>query len=173
MDVHVPIASRLASERDEGHQAPSTWTEPTSIALLAVASIVLHLLLRYLFHVPRIAWQAPLILTLLAGGLPLLARLTRKLLQAEFGSDHLAGISIVTSAILGEYLVGVIVILMLSGGTALEQLASRRASSVLDALARRMPQVAHRKIGHNLSDVKLGEIAIGDTLAVFPTKPAR
>ena len=168
MDVHVPIASRLASERDEGHQAPSTWTEPTSIALLAVASIVLHLLLRYLFHVPRIAWQAPLILTLLAGGLPLLARLTRKLLQAEFGSDHLAGISIVTSAILGEYLVGVIVILMLSGGTALEQLASRRASSVLDALARRMPQVAHRKIGHNVSDVKLGEIAIGDTLAVFP-----
>jgi heavy metal translocating P-type ATPase len=168
MDVHLPIASRLASERDEGHKKPSTWTEPMSIALLAVASIVLHLLLRYLFHVPRIAWQAPLILTLLAGGLPLLARLTRKLLQAEFGSDHLAGISIVTSVILGEYLVGVIVILMLSGGTALEQFASRRASSVLDALARRMPQVAHRKIGHNVSDVKLGEIAIGDTLAVFP-----
>ena len=168
MDVHVPIASRLASERDEGHKTPSTWPEPTSIALLAVASIVLHLLLRYLFHVPRIAWQAPLILTLLAGGLPLLARLTRKLLHAEFGSDHLAGISMVTSVILGEYLVGVIVILMLSGGTALEQFASRKASSVLDALARRMPQVAHRKIGHNLSDVKLGKIAIGDTLAVFP-----
>jgi len=74
----------------------------------------------------------------------------------------------VTSVILGEYLVGVIVILMLSGGTALEQFASRKASSVLDALARRMPQVAHRKIGHNLSDVKLGKIAIGDTLAVFP-----
>jgi heavy metal translocating P-type ATPase len=168
MDVHVPIAGRLAPERVERQKKPSTWTAPTLIALLAVASIVLHLLLRYLFNVPRIAWQVPLILTLLAGGLPLLVRLTRKLLQGEFGSDHLAGISILTSVILGEYLVGVIVILMLSGGTALEEFASRRASSVLDALARRMPEVAHRKIGLNVSDVKLREIAIGDTLAVFP-----
>ena len=46
--------------------------------------------------------------------------------------------------ILGEYLVGVIVILMLSGGTALEQFASRHASSVLDALARRVPDAAIR-----------------------------
>ena len=105
---------------------------------------------------------------LVAGGLPLLVPLTRKLLSREFGSDHLAGISIITSAILGEYLVGVIVILMLSGGVALEQFASRRASSVLDALARRMPQVAHRKTGDDLADIKLEGIAIGDLLAVFP-----
>jgi heavy metal translocating P-type ATPase len=168
MDVHVPIVGRLAPERVEEHEKPSTWTTPTLIALLAVGSIVLHLLLRYVFNAPRTAWQVPLMLTLLAGGLPLLVRLTRKLLQGEFGSDHLAGISIVTSVILGEYLVGVIVILMLSGGTALEQFASRRASSVLDSLARRMPEVAHRKIGHYVSDVKLAEIAIGDTLALFP-----
>jgi heavy metal translocating P-type ATPase len=99
---------------------------------------------------------------------PLLLPLTRKLLAGEFGSDHLAGISIITSVILGEYLVGTIVILMLSGGTALEQFASRRASSVLDALARRMPQVAHRKTGAGLGDVSLGDIAIGNTLVVFP-----
>jgi heavy metal translocating P-type ATPase len=60
------------------------------------------------------------------------------------------------------------VILMLSGGTALEQFATRRASSVLDALAKRMPQVAHRRTGANLADVKLGEIATGDLLAIFP-----
>ena len=121
-----------------------------------------------MFDVPRVAWQAPLILALIAGGLPLLVPLTRELLAKEFGSDHLAGVSIVTSVILGEYLVGVIVILMLSGGTALEEFASRRASSVFDALARRVPQFAHRKTGDNLSDVKLGEIVVGDTLAVFP-----
>jgi heavy metal translocating P-type ATPase len=121
-----------------------------------------------LFNVPRIVWQAPLILTLIAGGLPLLVPLARKLLAKEFGSDHLAGISIGTSVVLSEYLVGVIVILMLSGGTALEQFASRRASSVLDALARRMPQVAHRRTGASLADVKLSEIVIGDILTVFP-----
>lgn len=168
MDVHVPPAASLPAELAEGHKKPSKWTAPTVIALLAVASVLSHLVLRYVLDVPRLAWQAPLILALIAGGLPLLVPLTRKLLAGEFGSDHLAGVSIVTSVILGEYLVGVIVILMLSGGTALEQFASRRASSVLDALAKRVPQFAHRKIGNNLSDVKLVEIAVGDTLAVFP-----
>ena len=61
-----------------------------------------------------------------------------------------------------------IVILMLSGGTALEEFASSRASSVLDALAKRMPQTAHKKTGEGLSDVKLADIAIGDELVVFP-----
>jgi heavy metal translocating P-type ATPase len=94
--------------------------------------------------------------------------LTQKLFAREFGSDHLAGISIITSVILGEYLVATIVILMLSGGTALEEFASRRASSVLDALAKRMPQVAHRKFANDLSDIELKDIAIGDTLVIFP-----
>jgi heavy metal translocating P-type ATPase len=163
-----PRSKSLEPIKAQGNGKLSTWTTPTLIALLAIACIFLHLLLRYAFHVSRVAWQAPLILTLLVGGLPLLLRLGQKLLKREFGSDHLAGISIVTSVILGEYLVGVIVILMLSGGTALEQLASRKASSVLDALARRMPETAHRKIGNKLVDVRLGEISVGDTLVVFP-----
>jgi len=168
MDTDIPLAANLISKRTTGDRKRSTWTMPTVIALLAVAGVLSHLVLRYWLDLPRIAWQAPLILVLIVGGLPLLVPLTRKLLSREFGSDHLAGISIVTSVVLSEYLVGVIVILMLSGGTALEQFASRRASSVLDALARRMPQVAHRRIGVNLADIKLGEIAIGDMLAIFP-----
>ena len=130
------------------------WTKPNNIALFTIAGILLHLFLRYLLDSPRIAWQIPLIVVLVVGGVPLLVPLTQKLFAREFGSDHLAGISIITSVILGEYLVATIVILMLSGGTALEQFASRRASSVLDALAKRMPQVAHRKCGNDLSDVE-------------------
>lgn len=168
MAVHVPLAANLTQEGRERREKPSTWTAPTVIALLALASVLSHLVLRFLFNVPRIVWQAPLILALIAGGLPLLVPLARKLLAREFGSDHLAGISIVTSVVLGEYLVGVIVILMLSGGTALEQFASRRASSRLDALARRMPQVAHRSTGATLADVKLSEIVVGDMLTIFP-----
>jgi heavy metal translocating P-type ATPase len=154
--------------RVEGPSAFIVWTRPNNIAFFTIAGIILHLLLRYLLHSPRIAWQVPLIAVLIIGGIPLLIPLTQKLFAREFGSDHLAGISIVTSVVLGEYLVAAIVILMLSGGTALEQFASRRASSVLDALAKRMPQVAHRKWGLELSDVRLGDIAVGDTLVVFP-----
>ena len=57
---------------------------------------------------------------------------------------------------------------MLSGGAALEHYASRRASSVLDALAKRMPRIAHRKKGPSFSDVDLASVAVGDELIVFP-----
>ena len=71
--------------------------------------------------------------------------LLRKLLKREFGSDLLGGISIVTSLLLGEFLAGSIIVLMLAGGEALENYALRSASSVLAALAKRMPSIAHRK----------------------------
>ena len=91
-----------------------------------------------------------------------------KVFKREFGSDLLAGISIVTSVILGEYLAGTLVVLMLSGGEALEAYAVRSASSVLQALAKRMPAVAHRKRDSMMEDVVLKDIVIGDTVMVFP-----
>jgi heavy metal translocating P-type ATPase len=103
----------------------------------------------------------------LGGGWLVLGLLTH-LYRGEFGSDLLAGISIVTSVILGEYLAGTLVVLMLSGGEALEAYAVRRASSALDALARRMPSIAHRTRGGTLIDVPLAEVAVGDLVVVFP-----
>jgi heavy metal translocating P-type ATPase len=141
---------------------------PLFVAVLALTAIVLHLFLRYVAHVPETISQLPLVVALIFGGLPLTLSLVRKLFAREFGSDHLAGVSIIASVLLGEYLVGVIVILMLSGGTTLEQLASRKASSVLDALARRMPQTAHRKKNGVLEDIRLEEVAMGDELVILP-----
>jgi cation transport ATPase len=89
-------------------------------------------------------------------------------LRREFGSDLLAGISIVTSVLLGEYLAGSLVVLMLSGGEALEAYAVRSASSILEALARRMPSRAHRKSNGKVVDIALHEVAKGDTLLVLP-----
>jgi len=146
----------------------SSDRQDTYIAVLAIAGILLHLALRYVFHAPPAAWRAPLYVTLLLGGAPLLLGLARRLLDREFGSDLLAGVSIVASILLGQYLVGSIVVLMLSGGTALEQYATRRASSVLEALARRMPQTAHRKRDSTVADVALSEVAIGDVVSVYP-----
>ena len=82
------------------------------------------------------AIDIPLLVALAFGGVPVLIALVVKLLRGEFGSDLLAGISIVTSVLLGEYLAGTLVVLMLSGGEALEAYAVRSASSVLAALAR-------------------------------------
>ena len=110
----------------------------------------------------------PLYVTLVLGGLPLVADLVRKAIKLEFGSDLLAGASILTSVALGEFLVGSIVVLMLSGGTTLEHYAARRASSALEALARRMPQTAHRRALGVVSSIKLDEVSVGDVLVVFP-----
>src|SRR6202162_4906926 len=148
--------------------ARSAWFDDAVIATVTAAGIFLHLLLRYAADAPKRVWLSPLIVTLLFGGIPLVFGLAKKLLRREFGSDLLAGISIVTSVLLGEYLVGAIVVLMLSGGTALEGFATRRASSVLDALAKRMPQTAHRKLGESVVDVGLGQLAVGDSVVVFP-----
>jgi heavy metal translocating P-type ATPase len=145
--------------------APS---KETLIAGFTLVAIVLHLALKYFLHLPVFQTNLPLFIALLVGGIPLVWELLKKLWQRQFGSDLLAGISIVTAILLGEYLVAAIVVLMLSGGAALEDFATARASSVLDALARRMPSIAHRKQGGTLVDVQLGDIRIGDELTVLP-----
>ena len=110
----------------------------------------------------------PLVLMLLAGGIPLVGELVAKLITGSFGSDLLAGISIVTSILLGEYLAGVLVVLMLSGGEALERRALSRAGDVLGALARRMPSLAHRLAEGQPVNVPLSEITVGDLVVVLP-----
>lgn len=147
---------------------PAALRKETLIAILAIVAILFHLSLRYLFRFPLYAWDLPLYIALAVGGAPLLWDLAKRLWLREFGSDLLAGISIVTSILLREYLVGVIVVLMLSGGAALEHYATRRAASVLEALAKRMPRIAHRKEGEAISDTDVDEIALGDLLVVFP-----
>ncbi len=112
--------------------------------------------------------ELPLVLMLFIGGVPLVGDLTMKLARGTFGSDLLAGMSIITSVLLGEYLAGVLVVLMLSGGAALESRAVSRAGDVLAALARRMPSVAHRKAAEGPVDVPLAEIRIGDVVVVLP-----
>jgi heavy metal translocating P-type ATPase len=138
------------------------------IAAVAVVGIATHLILRFGFGSRGLAEFFPLYVVLVFGGLPLVFRLIQKSLALEFGSDLLAGISIVASALMGQFLVGSIVVLMLSGGTVLEEFATRRASSVLEALSKRMPETAHRKTETGIIDIKAAEIAVGDMLVVFP-----
>jgi heavy metal translocating P-type ATPase len=139
-----------------------------AIAYCSVAGIVIHLLLRFGFHTQPATFQLPLTIVLIAGGGPLVYELLIKLWRREFGSDLLAGISIVTSVLLAEYLAGAIVVLMLSGGEVLESYALKSASSVLAALAKRMPSLAHRKIDSGILDVALEDISIGETLVIYP-----
>lgn len=145
----------------------ASFSKARYIAILTVFCIFLYLISRYIFSVTEQTANIPLYITIVLGGIPLVWDLLQKALHREFGSDLLAGISIVTAVLLGEYLAASLVVLMLSGGGALENFALRRASSVLEALAKRMPSVAHQKQGSKLIDVSIEEIRPGDQLVVL------
>lgn len=143
------------------------------IALLALTGIAFHLVLRWLLTLkwnigPVSGSDLPLVIVLIAGGGPLVIELAGKMARGQFGSDLLAGISIVCSAALHEYLAGALVVLMLSGGETLEAYAARSASGVLQALARRMPTLATVREGDRLVERSLDQVAIGDTLIILP-----
>ncbi len=138
------------------------------IATLALVTIAIHLVLRFALEIEPLYANAPLWIAFLLGGVPLVYELVLKAIRREFGSDLLAGISIVTSLILGEYLAGTLVILMLSGGEALEAYAIRGASSVLRALASRMPSLAHRQASNLIEDISVEKIEVGDSILIYP-----
>ncbi|HYL92917.1 MAG TPA: heavy metal translocating P-type ATPase [Alphaproteobacteria bacterium] len=178
MAAHAPsLGSKQSppSQRTGGvvspNPLPSTWLEEygwdAPIAVLTLAAIVAYLLLHYLWRIGAYAdW--PLYLAILLGGVPLLAGLFRQALRMEFGSDWLAGISIVTATLLQHYLVACIVVLMLSGGSALENYSTRKASSALRALAKRMPTTARRITAQGSTLVNAQDIVPGDVLEILP-----
>ncbi len=137
------------------------------IAAIAALGITTHLL-SYLDHRLSFLHTSSLYVVLTLGGVPLVYELFLKLLRRQFGSDLLAGISIVTSILLGEYLAGSFVVLMLSGGEALEEYALKRASSVLSKLADRMPLIAHRIKDSQEEDIPIEEIVVGDLIEIHP-----
>ena len=141
----------------------------TYIAVVAAAGIAVHLVMRFVPHAFAAEQNWPLYVVL-ACGVALLWGLVRNILAGDFGSDLLAGLSITTSVFLGEYLAGSVVVLMLSGGGALEHYATRRASAVLNALSKRMPHIAHLRHEDGLTDVGLDRIAVGDCVTVFPNE---
>ena len=153
---------------DQSFVRPARIAREVYIAVFSMAGVLLHLVLRFLVGASPFLTLLPLFATLIIGGLPLLFSLIRSLASYELSADVLAGLSIITSVLLEEYLVGSIIVLMLSGGVALEHYATRRASSVLEALAKRMPRIAHRKSDSGISDISLEEVAIGDSLIVLP-----
>ncbi|WP_448851918.1 heavy metal translocating P-type ATPase [Corynebacterium sp. 335C] len=121
------------------------------------------------------AWwltRLPLIAVVAVGGVPLIRDVVAAMIKYDGGADMLAAISIVTSVLLGEWPVAAIIVLMLSGGEALEEAASKRASRTLDAIAKRTPTVAHRLRGEDLSagfdDVAADDVEVGDLIAVLP-----
>src|SRR5690554_1957529 len=114
---------------------------------------------------------APLVVLVVVGGIPLVWEIVKDLIARSPGADLLAALAIITAVLLDEWLVAAIIVLMLSGGEALEEAATARASRVLEALAKRAPTLAHRLVeGGNgrTENIPVADIEVGDRLVVLP-----
>jgi len=100
--------------------------------------------------------------------IPLVWGMIETLRSGAFGVDVLAVTAIVTSVILGEYWAGMVIVLMLTGGEALEDYAEGRAKTELTALIKKKPQKARLLKGGKTVEIKVSQVNVGDKLVILP-----
>lgn len=103
---------------------------------------------------------------LVLGGLPIAYITFVGMIKGEFASDVVAMLAIVTAILMQQAFAGAVVVLMQSGGEALEDYGFRRATFSLAALIARAPKYALRKLADRVEKITVQEIQIGDTLVV-------
>ncbi len=102
----------------------------------------------------------------LIAAMPLLWSMWQDVRTGKYGIDILAVTAIVASVLLHQYWAAIVVVLMLSGGEALENFAERRARRELDNLLEHAPQKAHVLRKGKTVEVKVSELCVGDKLLI-------
>jgi heavy metal translocating P-type ATPase len=111
-----------------------------------------------------VAWTAGLVLT----GAPVVWRTLRGIASGRFAADLVAMLAIVAALPLGQPLAGLIVVLMQTGGEALERYAQGRASEAVRELEAAAPRLAHRIGPSGVEEIAADAVAVGDELLVRP-----
>lgn len=104
--------------------------------------------------------------------------MVRSILKGSWGIDVLAVTAIIATVLVGEYWASIIIVLMFTGGEALEDYAESRAKRELTSLLDNTPQIAHREVYSSAGaekgalfatkDCPVSELAIGDVVVVKP-----
>lgn len=95
--------------------------------------------------------------------------MVRAMLRGHFGLDILAVTAIAATVLVGDVWASIVVVLMLTGGEALEDYAAARARRELTALLARSPQQAHvLSADGTVVEVAIDEVRVGETLLVKP-----
>lgn len=136
---------------------------PISIFLGLLLGVIL-----YFFNYENL-YNKVWLITLVIGSIPFIFRTFKSIFKGEFGVDLIAILAILASLWANQYLAGVVILLMLSGGETLEFFAQVRAKKELTNLLNKAPSIAHIKHEDNkIIDVKVDEVKIGDILIIKP-----
>ena len=133
------------------------------IALIGLVAGALATLVAGRSDIGNLFWYA----ALLIGGTPVVYHTLRGILRGKFAADIVAMLAIITAVLTDEAFAGVIIVLMQTGGEALDDYGFRRASTSLDALIARAPKIANRKrMDGGIEEVEVKEVVVGDTVIV-------
>jgi heavy metal translocating P-type ATPase len=143
------------------------------LPLVALAFLIVGTLVRVTAGPSRadLVWTIGLVVT----GAPVVWNTLRRVMSGHFATDLVATLAIVTSVVLMHPLAGMVIVLMQTGGEALERYAEGRASAAVRALEEEAPRTAHRfaagelpVVGGRTDDVGVAAVAVGDHLLVRP-----
>ncbi|MBK7349227.1 MAG: heavy metal translocating P-type ATPase [Gemmatimonadetes bacterium] len=101
-------------------------------------------------------------------GLPVIWRTLWGVLHGRFAADLVASLAILVAALMQDPLPGLVVVLMQTGGEALETYAAGRASRAVSALEAEAPRLALRLRGRATEEIPADQVRPGDRLLVRP-----
>lgn len=116
------------------------------------------------YDLAKLIWYA----TLIIGGIPVVAKTIMGIARGKLAADIIATLAIITAIVTDEAFAGIIIVLMQTGGEAIDDYGFRKASSSLEELISRSPRVARRKSGNIVEEVEISKVKIGDRLTVRP-----
>jgi heavy metal translocating P-type ATPase len=139
-----------------------------TVPVIAIAMLIVGAIEAYIageWYYAKLVWEIGLI----GAGLPVVARTVRGIFRGQFAADLVASLSIVTAAVIFQPFAGLVIVLMQTGGEALEKFAERRASAAVSELEKNAPRIAHLLTPtRGLVDVPVDRVQPGDTFLVRP-----
>ena len=164
----MTVDAALVSQRSLANTAQVFRTSHGTLAAASLSVIVAGLAL----YPVSIDWARMIWLTgLVATGAPIVWRTALETRRGRWATDVVAVLAIIGAVLLRQPVAGLVIVLMRSGGEALEQFAAGRASAALRELEEAAPRVAHRARAGDVSaieDIPVSTITIGDVLLVRP-----
>jgi heavy metal translocating P-type ATPase len=146
-----------------GRRSPrGGWSAPLATLLLIITGLALR-------AGPSPFWGTRVWLGgLLLLGLPLTWRTVAGAFRGRFAADLVASLAILAALLLLQPLPGLVVVLMQTGGEALERYAAGRASRAVAELEAAAPRRANRLVPGGLEEVAVEQVHLGDMLLVRP-----
>jgi len=138
------------------------------IPVVAILGLMLGAIINFVFYTSSIGYWIWFTI-LLIGGAPIIFQTLKDMARGHFASDVVAMLAIITAIVTNESFPGIIIVIMQSGGKALEDYAFRKATTSLDQLMARSPKIAHRKINYfDIVDIKVEDVKVNDLLVIRP-----